>query len=129
MAYWHRNCSYCSHVYLSSMEKHGASIQVRIYDITSSYDYTINFPILIYIKEKAKSLQSELDAANKQIVQQEERQRIARDLHDTLGQTLTMIKLKSELTTRLVDKDSSKAKEELKEILATTRIALKQVRS
>lgn len=89
------------------------------------------FPILIYIREKNKSLQGELDEANQQIeyyIQQEERQRIARDLHDTLGQTLTMIKLKSELTTRLIDHDPQKAKEELKDILATSRTALKQVR-
>lgn len=89
------------------------------------------FPILIYIREKNKSLQGELDAANQQIehyIQQEERQRIARDLHDTLGQTLTMIKLKSELTTRLIDQDPQQAKEELKDILATSRTALKQVR-
>ena len=89
------------------------------------------FPILIYIKEKAKGLQGELDAANIQIekyIQQEERQRIARDLHDTLGQTLTMIKLKSELTSRLIDKESMEAKQELKDILMMTRRALNQVR-
>lgn len=88
-------------------------------------------PIVIYIKDKAKSLQGELDAAHKQLekyIQQEERQRIARDLHDTLGQTLTMIKMKSELATRWVDHDPKQAKEELKDILATSRVALKQVR-
>lgn len=88
-------------------------------------------PIVIYIKEKAKNLQGELDAAHKQLekyIQQEERQRIARDLHDTLGQTLTMIKMKSELATKWVDQDPRQAKEELKDILATSRIALKQVR-
>ncbi len=89
------------------------------------------FPILIYIQEKAKSLQGELNEANQQIekyIQQEERQRIARDLHDTLGQTLTMIKMKSELTTRLMDRDPVQAKAELNDILATSRTALKQVR-
>lgn len=89
------------------------------------------YPIVIYIKEKAKSLQGELDEANEQIakyIQQEERQRIARDLHDTLGQTLMMIKMKSELATKWVDKDSVQAKRELSEILDTTRTALKQVR-
>ncbi|MDL1163072.1 sensor histidine kinase [Yersinia pestis] len=89
------------------------------------------YPIVIYIKEKAKSLQGELDEANEQIakyIQQEERQRIARDLHDTLGQTLMMIKMKSELATKWVDKDSAQAKRELSEILDTTRTALKQVR-
>ncbi|MFS0878732.1 sensor histidine kinase [Metabacillus niabensis] len=88
-------------------------------------------PILIYIKERAKSLKGELEIANLQIeklIQQEERQRIARDLHDTLGQTLTMIKLKSELTARLIDKDSIEAKQELKDILTMTRRALHQVR-
>lgn len=89
------------------------------------------YPIIIYIKEKAKSLQGELDEANEQIakyIQQEERQRIARDLHDTLGQTLMMIKMKSELATKWVDKDPSQAKRELSEILDTSRTALKQVR-
>ncbi|AXI10993.1 sensor histidine kinase [Oceanobacillus zhaokaii] len=91
----------------------------------------LTFPILIYIKEKAKGLQGELDAANIQIekyIQQEERQRIARDLHDTLGQTLTMIKLKSELTSRLINNDSTRAKQELEDILMMTRRALNQVR-
>ncbi|MFC5466520.1 histidine kinase [Lederbergia graminis] len=89
------------------------------------------YPILIHIRMKAINLQTELDAANEQIeqyIQEEERHRIARDLHDTLGQTLTMIKLKSELTTRLIDKDPKLAKQELNDILGTARIALKQVR-
>lgn len=89
------------------------------------------YPAVIYIKEKAKSLQGELDEANEQIaryIQQEERRRIARDLHDTLGQTLMMIKMKSELATKWVDKDPVQAKRELGEILNTSRIAIKQVR-
>jgi len=86
------------------------------------------FPMLIYYVEKSKKLQTELTEVNTQLVQQEERQRIARDLHDTIGHTLTMIKIKTELTSKLVDKDTMRVKEELNEILATTRTALKQVR-
>ncbi len=89
------------------------------------------YPAIIYIREKAKSLQGELEEANQQIamyIQQEERQRIARDLHDTLGQTLMMIKMKTELATRWVDKDPAQAKRELGEILDSSRTALKQVR-
>ncbi|MGE7090477.1 sensor histidine kinase [Lysinibacillus sp. NPDC048646] len=86
------------------------------------------FPVLIYFVEKAKNLKVELATVNTQLVKQDERQRIARDLHDTIGHTLTMIKLKTELTTKLVDKDPSKVKDELQDILATTRTALKQVR-
>ncbi|MED4403204.1 sensor histidine kinase [Metabacillus fastidiosus] len=85
-------------------------------------------PIVIFIKEKTKILQRKLDTANAQLILEEERHRIARDLHDTLGQTLTMIKLKSELTMRLIDKDSNRAKEEIEDILNTSRAALKQVR-
>ncbi|MGC7928601.1 MULTISPECIES: sensor histidine kinase [Lysinibacillus] len=39
-----------------------------------------------------------------------------------------MIKIKTELTTKLIDRDPSSVKQELNDILATTRIALKQVR-
>ena len=86
------------------------------------------FPVLIYFVEKSKNLQSELADINTQLVQQEERQRIARDLHDTIGHTLTMIKVKTELTTKLIDRDPTSVRQELNDILATTRTALKQVR-
>ncbi|WP_420798395.1 sensor histidine kinase [Lysinibacillus cavernae] len=82
----------------------------------------------MYFVEKSKNLQSELADVNTQLVQQEERQRIARDLHDTIGHTLTMIKVKTELTSKLIDRDPSSVKQELNDILATTRTALKQVR-
>ncbi|MGF7047359.1 two-component system sensor histidine kinase DesK [Paenibacillus sp. DS2015] len=88
-------------------------------------------PIVIYTRTKANFLKEKLDIANAQLeryIQEAERTRIARDLHDTLGQTLTMIKLKSELTIRLVDKNPEKAKHELNDILNTSRHALKQVR-
>lgn len=91
----------------------------------------ILLPSILYIRARAASLQGQLDSANEQLEQyalQEERHRIARDLHDTLGQTLTMIKLKSELAARWVDKDPVQAKEELKDIMDSSRIALKQVR-
>lgn len=88
----------------------------------------IVFPLLIYFVEKTKNLKIELAAVNTQLVKQDERQRIARDLHDTIGHTLTMIKIKTELTTKLMDRDLNRAKDELDEILSTTRTALKQVR-
>ncbi|WP_438349460.1 sensor histidine kinase [Paenibacillus sp. FA6] len=88
-------------------------------------------PIVIYTRAKANLLKEKLDVANAQLeryIQEEERNRIARDLHDTLGQTLTMIKLKSELTLRLLEKNPDKAKHELNDIVNTSRFALKQVR-
>ncbi len=90
--------------------------------------FQLVLPILIYFVEKSKNLQAELADVNMQLVQQEERQRIARDLHDTIGHTLTMIKVRTELTTKLIDRDPSRVKQELDDILATTRTALKQVR-
>lgn len=88
-------------------------------------------PIVINIVEKSKYLQVELNEANELLekyIQEEERNRIARDLHDTLGQTLTMIKVKSELTERLIDKNPKAAKKEIHDILASSRMAIKQVR-
>lgn len=88
-------------------------------------------PIVIRVKERSKLLRKELDTANEKLeryIQEEERHRIARDLHDTLGQTLTMITLKSELAIRLMDKKSEQAKREMNEVMSTSRFALKQVR-
>jgi two-component system sensor histidine kinase DesK len=88
-------------------------------------------PIIVHTREKSKSLKRELAEANEKIeryIQEGERSRIARDLHDTIGQTLTMIKLKSELAAKLVDKQAELAKKEMREVTETSRFALKQVR-
>lgn len=58
-----------------------------------------------------------------------ERERIARDLHDLLGHTLTVIAVKSDLASKVVEQDPARAKQELKEIHQTTREALSDIRS
>ncbi|WP_102274595.1 sensor histidine kinase [Cytobacillus massiliigabonensis] len=76
-------------------------------------------------------LERQLDEANERIeelVKREERVRIARDLHDTLGHTLSLITLKSQLVGKLLAKDIERAKHEAKEIERTSRAALSQVR-
>jgi two-component system sensor histidine kinase DesK len=57
-----------------------------------------------------------------------ERERIARDLHDVLGHTLSVIAVKSELAARLVDADPDQAAEEMRSVQATARQALADVR-
>ena len=57
-----------------------------------------------------------------------ERERIARDLHDVLGHTLSVIVLKAELAGRLMERDSKRAATEIADVEATARIALAEVR-
>lgn len=58
-----------------------------------------------------------------------ERVRVARDLHDLLGYSLSAIKLKSELAHRIVADRPDHAKEHISEILDITHLALADVRS
>jgi two-component system sensor histidine kinase DesK len=58
-----------------------------------------------------------------------ERERVARDVHDVLGHSLTALSVKAELAARLVDVDPERAKAELASIQATARQALAEVRA
>ena len=58
-----------------------------------------------------------------------ERERIGRDLHDLLGQTLSMVALKSELAGRLIERDPRAARREMADVERVAREALSQVRS
>jgi two-component system, NarL family, sensor histidine kinase DesK len=58
----------------------------------------------------------------------EERLRIARDLHDLLGHSLSVVALKTELAAKLVASDPVRAQAELAEVQAVTRGALAEVR-
>jgi two-component system sensor histidine kinase DesK len=57
-----------------------------------------------------------------------ERERIARDLHDVLGHTLSVITLKSELAGKLIDRDPERARKEIGEVEEISRKALSDVR-
>lgn len=88
-------------------------------------------PFTLYSRNKRENLEGELETAKERIAEliiHEERQRIARDLHDTLGQKLSMIGLKSDLASRLVTKNPELAINEIKDIRYTASIALKEVR-
>lgn len=88
-------------------------------------------PFTLFARNKQENLENELETAKDRISELiivEERQRIARDLHDTLGQKLSMIGLKSDLAVRLVEKDPEQAMKEIKDIRQTASIALKEVR-
>jgi two-component system sensor histidine kinase DesK len=58
-----------------------------------------------------------------------ERERIARDLHDLLGHTLTAVAVKADLAGRLLDADPARAKAEIEDIRRTARSALADVRA
>ena len=57
-----------------------------------------------------------------------ERERIARDLHDVLGHTLSVIVLKAELAGRLVSLDPARAAAEIADGERTSRAALAEIR-
>jgi two-component system sensor histidine kinase DesK len=63
------------------------------------------------------------------LVVQEERNRFARDLHDILGHSLTVVAMKAELAGRLVHLDPAGAEREIGEVERLTREALADVRS
>lgn len=91
----------------------------------------ILLPLGNYNRNKRGELQELLKDTNLRIaelVKLEERQRIARDLHDTLGQKLSLIGLKSDLAHKLIVKNPERARTEMKDVQQTARTALKEVR-
>ncbi|MEU7801551.1 histidine kinase [Micromonospora arborensis] len=74
---------------------------------------------------------SELQAAQQEIGRlavAEERARAARDLHDILGHSLTVVAIKAELAGRLIEVDTERAAVEIAEVESLARAALSDVR-
>jgi two-component system sensor histidine kinase DesK len=66
--------------------------------------------------------------ATQQMAAVAERERIARDLHDLLGHTLSVIVIKSELASKLADRDPVRAAAEIRDVEQISRHALQEVR-
>ncbi|QBF46323.1 sensor histidine kinase [Janibacter limosus] len=58
-----------------------------------------------------------------------ERDRVARDVHDVVGHSLTVVSLKADLAERLVDIDPERAKGEIAAIRSLTRQSLAEIRA
>lgn len=83
----------------------------------------------IFAQQKRAS--HKLDMAHEEIAhlaKVAERERIARDLHDVLGHTLSVVVLKSELAGRLFERDPERARREIGEVEDVARKALSEVR-
>jgi two-component system sensor histidine kinase DesK len=94
------------------------------------------FIIVIGLAEIANAQKARADARLR-VAQEEierlatvaERERIARDLHDLLGHTLSVIVLKAELASRLMERDPERAATEVAEVERISRTALAEVRA
>lgn len=97
--------------------------------------YSTLFPVIIgagntFFAERNR-MNRQLRKANEEIehlAKVAERERIARDLHDVLGHTLSVITLKSELAGKLIDRDTARAGKEIREVEEISRQALSEVR-
>jgi two-component system sensor histidine kinase DesK len=65
---------------------------------------------------------------NARLALADERNRFARDLHDILGHSLTVITVKAELANRLIDVDPERARSEVRDLERLSRDALTDVR-
>jgi two-component system sensor histidine kinase DesK len=76
------------------------------------------------INAKLRATQEEVERLARTV----ERERIARDLHDLLGHTLSVIALKAELAAKLTTRDPERAAAEIREVERISRDALREVR-
>jgi two-component system, NarL family, sensor histidine kinase DesK len=87
--------------------------------------------MMVAFGSKARA-KRQLEAARHELARlavTEERLRIARDLHDLLGHSLSVVALKAELADRLIAADPERAHAELEDVQRVTRQALSDVRA
>ncbi|MFC5630477.1 MULTISPECIES: sensor histidine kinase [Streptococcus] len=81
-------------------------------------------------EEELKDLLYRQSQENQVLVAENERNRIGRDLHDTLGHTFAMMSLKTELALKQLDKENIEAvRKELEEINQISRTSMQEVRT
>ncbi|WP_160821390.1 sensor histidine kinase [Actinomadura sp. J1-007] len=93
---------------------------------------TVSLGLFMFGFRHARTLVQQLREARGEVARlaaADERLRIARDLHDLLGQSLSLIVLKSELARRVAGRDPARALDELGDIESVARQSLADVRA
>ncbi|MER7243730.1 sensor histidine kinase [Kribbella sp. NPDC000426] len=114
----------------------GAEISMRVvpgWTDDGSYGFAIFLGALaVFGLRRAIQRSIELNAARKDFAElavQEERNRFARDLHDILGHSLTVITVKAELAGKLIQANPTRAAAEVADVESLARAALADVRA
>jgi two-component system sensor histidine kinase DesK len=101
-------------------------------DVLYSAVPTVTTGLVVYGLSRLATLVVEVRSSRAEIARMavlRERLRFARDLHDLLGYSLSVITLKIELTHRLLEKSPKEAGDQLLEILEISRLALSDART
>ena len=103
------------------------------YSITAGFVLVVGLANLFVAEQKrSECALRKAQEENAALSQVAERERIARDLHDVLGHTLSVIVVKAELAGRLMSRgtpeDGDRAQKEIAEVERTARTALAEVR-
>ena len=101
-----------------------------------STDYSLLFAMLLAMVAAGGGMLAsrrghDLDTARQEnalLLVEEERNRMARDLHDILGHSLTVITVKAELAGRLMEAGDDRARQEVADLERLSRSALSDVR-
>ncbi|MFC8128447.1 sensor histidine kinase [Streptomyces sp. NPDC057302] len=104
---------------------------MSVIDLVYMCQSTLLTGLVVYGLSRLSSLVDEVYAARAEIARMAvagERLRLARDLHDLLGYSISAIVLKSELLQRLIRAQHPRADQEVEEVLAISRQALGDVR-
>lgn len=111
-------------------------LEVHLLGIPLDWAESITFYIIVlglsnFAYSRQMIASDQLKLANQEIerlAQTAERERIARDLHDLLGHTLTVIAIKADLANRVFATDAETAQREISDVEQTARRALAEVR-
>ncbi|OLT43197.1 hypothetical protein BJF85_03950 [Saccharomonospora sp. CUA-673] len=85
--------------------------------------------LFIVVIRLAENFEHRQHHAEQELRQAAERDAIARDVHDVLGHSLTVLSIRAQLARRLIDLEPERAREEVDRIDALARESLAQVRS
>ncbi|TDW14936.1 two-component system sensor histidine kinase DesK [Kribbella kalugense] len=114
----------------------GAEISMRVvpgWSDDGTYGFAIFLGALaVFGMRRAIQRSIELNATRKDMADlavQEERNRFARDLHDILGHSLTVITVKAELAGKLIEANPTRAAAEVADVESLARAALADVRA
>ena len=93
------------------------------------FDIVTTFHIIAYFVGRSMHKSREHKAIEKELDILSERERIARDVHDVLGHSLTIVNLKAELASKLVETNTPAAQEQMRQVAQLSRQALAEVHS